>query len=389
MGVWPTVPAEGIFTDVERSFIENSPDGYWPDNQDSNFGQIRRVTTDPLQECVDFLAILHFEMFVQTASRYLDLWEELANVPVDPTGLTIADRRALVLAVLRKGPFTRARRDALINTYVQIGFGQPIMLVPEGVPIPVEGLPLYDEFDPSSPPFRVVETVEDYYYSIRIRNGTSVNAQGLADALTYLQYAGLHFTVDFVPSPTVPWSAIRDDFARADVNPLTKDVGFGAMWGGSISNSGLRLKIVSNQVQAATAAGSAYWWETYPAAQEVWAKNVSNGNIKLYLRITDEGTATWDGYYVELKGAGNTTADFYKVVNGTPTLLVSRTVSGYTANDVWVFRAVGNQLTLYRNGFIEPNGTVTDGSITGAGKIGLSITNTGINVDNFGGGPVS
>lgn len=198
---WPPLPPEGDYTEVELSFIENSPDGYWPDNQDSNFGQIRRVVTDPLQECVDYLSTLFFEMFVQTSTRYLGLWEEEAGVAINPSNLNIDARRAIVLSVLKKGPFTRARRNKIVEAYILAGQGYPIMLVPEGVPIPPTGLPLYGEFDPTAAIYNVVETVETFYYSVRIRNGTPVDTAGLTTALKYFQPSGLHFTIDFVFAP--------------------------------------------------------------------------------------------------------------------------------------------------------------------------------------------
>lgn len=198
---WPPLPPEGHYSDVERSFIENSPDGYWPDNQDSNFGQIRRVITDPLQDCVDFLSTLYFEMFVQTSTRYLGLWEELAGVATNPSDLSIDARRAIVLSVLKKGPFTRARRRKIVEAYILAGQGYPIMLVPEGVPIPPEGLPLFGEFDPTAGIYNIVETVETFYYSVRIRNGTPIDTNGLRNALNYFQPAGLHYTIDFVFAP--------------------------------------------------------------------------------------------------------------------------------------------------------------------------------------------
>jgi hypothetical protein len=107
----------------------------------------------------------------------------------------------IVLSVLKKGPFTRARRNKIVETYILAGQGYPIMLVPEGVPIPVAGIPIYGEFDPTAAIYNVVETVEDFYYSVRIRNGTPVDTAGLTAALKYFQPSGLHFTIDFVFAP--------------------------------------------------------------------------------------------------------------------------------------------------------------------------------------------
>jgi hypothetical protein len=200
---WPDLPDEGIYGEIENSFIENSPPDLWPDNQDSNFGQIRKVVTDVLQECADFISILYLEMFVATSTRYLGLWEELAGLPVEPAGLTVEERRTSVAAILQKGPFTRTRRNTIVESFLQAGVGSPAMFTPEGISFDDDdsGIALFGEGDPLAPLYNVVEDIGDFSYSVRIKNGTPVDDAALGRALTIAQPAGLSFTIDFVASP--------------------------------------------------------------------------------------------------------------------------------------------------------------------------------------------
>src|SRR4051794_13713488 len=99
----PTLPPEGPYGQIEQRFIELSPADLWPEAQNTNFGQFRKVATDILQEKVDELTLFWFEMFPDTADKYLGLWEEEYGLPVAPVGKSNAERKAYLLARVRHG----------------------------------------------------------------------------------------------------------------------------------------------------------------------------------------------------------------------------------------------------------------------------------------------
>lgn len=197
MSVWPTLLPEGAYNEMERRVIDASPDELWPDNQDSNFGQIRAVTVAPMQEILDLLDILANEMFVLTAYRYLALWEEEVGLPPNPTGSSTENRRATIISRLRKGPFTRTRRRNIVRQFLLAFFGPPIALVPEGVPIPPEGLGLFAEGTNVDDLFIITEEVEDFHFTVIVDQSISIDIDGLANALDFVMYAGLSFDVTY------------------------------------------------------------------------------------------------------------------------------------------------------------------------------------------------
>lgn len=146
----PTLPAEELFTDAEFAYIEESPPGLFPENQNSNFGLKRKIFSDRIQELIEQQNTIYNEMFVKTASQFLDEWEREYGLPVAPTNFTIAQRRSAVLNRILKGPFTDPRRRRIIENYIGSTFGTVIQLTPDGVPMAVAGVPLFSEAAPLS-----------------------------------------------------------------------------------------------------------------------------------------------------------------------------------------------------------------------------------------------
>lgn len=139
----PTLPAEGAFTDAEIAFMEDSPPGLFPENQNSNFGfVIRKIFTDKIQQLIGQQQTLYNERFVETALTFLDVWEGDYGLPVAPTGRTVAQRRQDILSRIQVGPYTRARRRTVVENFISATFGAGVLLTPAGVPIGA-GIPLY------------------------------------------------------------------------------------------------------------------------------------------------------------------------------------------------------------------------------------------------------
>jgi hypothetical protein len=192
----PVLPPEVPFTDAEHIFADESPPGLFPDNQNSNFGfVIRKLFSDLTQDVVDWTNDLYNERFVNTSTIFLDQWEIEVGLPPNPTGISISQQRAAVLSRIRKGPFTRARRNEIIERYVQTTFGNPIQLIPDGVPIPGTGIPIYGEPGDVTSLYLVVENQTAFSYLIWIANTNTPDLNSLTRELKRITPAGISFTI--------------------------------------------------------------------------------------------------------------------------------------------------------------------------------------------------
>jgi hypothetical protein len=193
----PTLPAEKVFTEAELIFMDESPPGLFPENQDSNFGfVIRKIFSDLAQDCSDWQTTLYNERFVETALQFLDQWEIDVGLPANPVGISISQQRVAVLARLQRGPFTRARRNALIESYISTTFGSPIQLVPEGVPF--DDIPIFGEVADMSSLYLVVENIPGFSYLVWISNTNTPDLASLTRELKRITPAGISFTITSV-----------------------------------------------------------------------------------------------------------------------------------------------------------------------------------------------
>ena len=198
----PTLPPEGDFTNAELMFMEEEPPGLFPANQDSNFGWvIRKNFSDFVQELQDDQLLIYNERFVDTSTQFIDQWEWEVGLPPNPSGVAIAGRRQNVLARLQRGPFTRPRRDAIIEAAINATFGNPIILTPPGVAMDPAGVPLYTESGDVSTLYKVVENIPGYSYQVRIKNTITPDIPSLTRELERITPAGISFTIVSVAVP--------------------------------------------------------------------------------------------------------------------------------------------------------------------------------------------
>lgn len=174
-------------------------------------------------------------------------------------------------------------------------------------------------------------------------------------------------------------ATLLDDFNRANENPLSG----GGNWTSVVEQTdsgGLQL---SSNVVAKTGSGTT-WSESYWNAAsfgpntEITAKinSISASDaFGLWVRLTNPGLSTMNGYLADFDfNNGNLT--LYRCVSGAFTQLAASTgISTYSAGDIIGFSAIGTTLTATRNGSTIK--TLTDSTITGAGKVGLGINNHG------------
>lgn len=192
----PTLPAEGQYTEMERLFIDEQPRRILPTNQNSNFGAVRKVITDPLQECFETLRELALEMFIETASGYISLWERDLGLPPNTATLTLDQRKARILNRIRKQPFTKARRKEVIDNYIISIQGNSVQLTPAGVPLTADGVPLYSDPIPAGvDPYTITENVENFSYNVTFNESLDINVQDVARDLASITPAGINFTI--------------------------------------------------------------------------------------------------------------------------------------------------------------------------------------------------
>lgn len=207
----PTLPAEAPLLQVERNFIANSPPGLWPDNQDSNFGQIRRVLCEQLQECADMLTTLYNQIFPDSADRYLELWEDMLQLPINPVGKSVTQRRAIVLSRMRYGAFTRDLRASVIEDMLTPTFGDPLRFSGDGFALDAGGLPLAGETLVVTQLYRVYEDIRNWKYQVRIDSTNAIDVPTLVRSLLRLTPAGMTFQVENTLSQILNYGEMMKD----------------------------------------------------------------------------------------------------------------------------------------------------------------------------------
>lgn len=195
----PSLPAETTFTEAELVFLDESPPGLFPENQDSNFGFIfRKIFSDLSQDVANWQDVLYNEHFVQTSAQFLDQWEIEYGLPPVGEGATVEFQRANILARVQRGPFTRTRRDNIIRQFVETTFGTVIQLVPQGVGIDLGGIPIYGEPGDVDSLFDVIENIPEFSYVVWIASTNTPNLTALTRELKRITPAGISFTITSV-----------------------------------------------------------------------------------------------------------------------------------------------------------------------------------------------
>ena len=174
----PILPPEANYNTAELGFINDQPDGLFPENQDSNFGLKRKLWANQAQIGIEQIETIWNELFVKTSSLFLDEWERQLGLPMSPPGITMGNRRARVLARVMRGPFTMHRLWFVIETYLEPAIGgDAIQLVPQGVAIPPIGLPLYSGVADIESVYRIYENPKTYTYEVWIRSEVTPDIQ--------------------------------------------------------------------------------------------------------------------------------------------------------------------------------------------------------------------
>lgn len=189
----PTLPNPVPLTDMEQAYLEDEPGGLFPPNQDSNFGQYRKILTETFQDVANQIELLLNENFVNTSTEFLSFHEEEAGLP-SLLGETIQYRQSRVRARIQKGMFTRSRRNAVIESFIAATAGSPAV-IGGGIPIG-SGVALYSGTigDPKNY-YKVTEDIINFYYYVYIDESIGVDMMGLNTELERITPGGIGFQI--------------------------------------------------------------------------------------------------------------------------------------------------------------------------------------------------
>lgn len=197
----PTLPSSQPFTEAELNFMDEEPPRLFPQNQNSNWGLLRRIFSNRMQQLIDQITTLYNEKFVATSTVYLGNHEAQMGLPVAPSGMSIGARRQRVLSRIQIGPFTRGRRNAVIESFILATFGDPIQFTPDGVLFTSGGIPFFVEAGSLSTLYAVTESVTTFHYQVRIKNTITLDDPGLHRELDRVTPGGLSYDVVYVATP--------------------------------------------------------------------------------------------------------------------------------------------------------------------------------------------
>lgn len=194
-GTQPTLPAPEPLTELEGAYIEDQPSGLFPENQDSNFGFYRRQFTNTLQDVANQLGSLYNERFPDTSTQYLKYWEEEVGLPQMPAGLSVIQRQALVSQRLKKGYFSRSRRNKIIEDAISATFGAAATFGTSGLVLGVGGVPLHSGLTSAAGYYKVIEDIPNFQYFVYIDSRVSVDMVSLLRELSRATPGGLRLTI--------------------------------------------------------------------------------------------------------------------------------------------------------------------------------------------------
>lgn len=186
----------------------------------------------------------------------------------------------------------------------------------------------------------------------------------------------------------LPATPLLDSFSRPNESPLFWDGAWLPLDTALLAN----MRVNNNAVgQADVQFNYRYWTpgDTF-LDSEVWIETISVTSFRLLLRLSSlGGTTAVDGY---MGTVTNSQVAIEELNNAARTTISSIVANTTAAGDRYVFRAVGNLLTLYRvrSGAVLLLVSCPMVTIHPAGRLGLGQNgSTGQSYRNFGGGSLT
>jgi hypothetical protein len=186
------------------------------------------------------------------------------------------------------------------------------------------------------------------------------------------------------------YSPVLDTFTRADG-------ALGSDWADDTFGLGHPgLVIISNAAARNTTAQHRSWWDTSTMGPDVdvFAKATvipaDGGKMGLAYRVQSPDTASADGYELQITNAAGTfTWSLHSVTDGTFSAALGSVVQAIANNDWFGVVAAGSSHKVYHRsgtGAWSLILTVSDGTVTAAGRSGMFSQSNAVRLDNFGSG---
>lgn len=195
------IPDEGTYGEIERDLIDNEPPGLFPGDQNSYWGQVRKVFADYLQVLADKTEQWYANLDPSTVDENdIHNWENMLGVPTNPgTGATLQQRRTFIQFRLGKGPFTRTRRQLIVEMFIAATFGEALSLTSNGLSLTAGGLSFSSGSTDFTGTYVIVEDIPNFSYQVRILDTIAPDMLGLTRELERITPAGIDFEVVLVP----------------------------------------------------------------------------------------------------------------------------------------------------------------------------------------------
>lgn len=194
------IPAPVIPTDIEQNFIENEPPGLFPMDQDSVWGQMRKLFADDMQSLADQLEQWWANLDpLQSDDADLTNWEEMLGIPWAANGRTSEQRKSFVVSRRVRGPFTNTRRNTIVESFIAATFNPPIEFTADGVSFGTgvdSGIPFGSELASLVGTYSIYQDVRNFLYKVWITSNAAVDIAGLQRELLRITPAGITFTID-------------------------------------------------------------------------------------------------------------------------------------------------------------------------------------------------
>lgn len=188
-------------TDIEQLWVDLEPPGLFPPDQDSWWGQRRKIYADYLQELADDFAAWYLNMNPNTVDATdMSEWEDMLALPATGS-LTLEQRRSRVLSRWARGPFTRTRRRQIVESFIVATFGVAATFTSSGIAFDSSGIPFFSGATSLSGTYNIVENIPGFSYDVRILNTITVDQPGLTRELTRVTPDGISFTITLTATP--------------------------------------------------------------------------------------------------------------------------------------------------------------------------------------------
>ena len=194
-----TIPSEGVYSDLERDWIDLEPANVFPETQDSLWGTMRSIYAGYLQtNIIDVLASWWTNLDPTLATDpFLAHFEQLVGLPHSASSKSLDLRRAFVSARLERGPFTRSRRNRIIELFIISTFGPVVTFTMEGIPFDAGGIKFFSgEFDLTGT-YTVTENITGFSFAVVIDDSIDVDVDGLTRELARI--SPYSFTITSAP----------------------------------------------------------------------------------------------------------------------------------------------------------------------------------------------